>query len=41
MSMVLSPDKRAQEAMKKAASEAEHDRCRADDAEARTWNHKE
>jgi translation initiation factor IF-3 len=33
MSMVLSPDKRAQEAMKKAASEAEHAGA-ADDAEA-------
>ena len=33
MSMVLSPDKRAQEAMKKAASEAEHEGA-GDDAEA-------
>jgi translation initiation factor IF-3 len=30
MSMVLSPDKKAQEAMKKAASEAEHDGAGAD-----------
>ncbi len=30
MSMVLSPDKRAQEAMKKAASEAEHESARDD-----------
>ena len=34
MSMVLSPDKRAQEAMKKAASEAEHAGAAADGAEA-------
>jgi translation initiation factor IF-3 len=30
MSMVLSPDKRAQEAMKKAASEAEHEGAHGD-----------